>query len=458
MTNHPRPKAGVFAVRQGKPLFHNLRRTLQGKPPRPFHPQRQYLSLIGTGDGCAIASRGPFGWQSRWLWRWKDYIDRSFMAKFSQLPQMKAEGREDGEMVRWQDSEQTHPPHHPMHCAGCGAKVGSTILERTLTRIQTPNSPPASLLLGLDTPDDAAVIQVPAGKVLVQTIDYFPALLNDPFIFGQIAANHALSDLFAMGAAAHSALAIASIPYGTAAAVEETLYQVLSGAVRVLQQANAVLIGGHTIEAPDLAFGLSCNGLADPNRLLPKAGMQPGQALILTKAIGTGTLFAAQMQRRAKAGWIDAAVDSMLQSNQQAATCFLEHAATACTDVTGFGLLGHLLEMIRASNVAASLNLAAIPLLQGAQDTVNLGITSSLQPQNLRASQWISNLTQIHQHPRFPLLFDPQTSGGLLASVPQPFATACLAALHHSGYTHSTIIGYTTPVSDPTALVTIAPE
>jgi selenide,water dikinase len=511
MVNHPRPKAGVFAVRQGKPLFRNLQRILQGKPLIPYHPQQHYLSLIGTGDGSAIASRGPFGCQSHWLWRWKDQIDLAFMRQFSQLPDMETAegervrkwriggwggwggwgGREDERNARTQNSAprtQSPMPHPPpptpsMHCAGCGAKVGNTILERTLQRIQQltvssqqltvssqqltvssqhfpPSSPPCPLprplhpshppssplmLIGLDAPDDAAVFQVPPGKVLVQTIDYFPALINDPFLFGQIAANHALSDVFAMGAEAHSALAIATIPYGTAAAVEETLYQLLSGALQVLQQANAVLIGGHTTEAADLAFGLSCNGLADSERLLRKSGMQVRQALILTKAIGTGTLFAAQMRGKAKGYWIDAAVASMLQSNRQAAACFLDYGATACTDITGFGLVGHLLEMIRASGVTVNLNLAAIPLLEGAQDTVNLGITSSLQPQNLRASQWIDNLDQVSEHPKFPLLFDPQTSGGLLASVPQQSADACLAALHRSGYASSAIIGYTGP-------------
>jgi selenide,water dikinase len=498
MVNHPRPKAGVFAVRQGKPLFHNLQRALQGNPLRPFRPQQHYLSLIGTGDGSAIASRGPLGWKSRWLWRWKDHIDRAFMQKLSGLPEMQAEIKAKGKRQKAKGKRQKakgNPPSSPspssplpsMHCAGCGAKVGSIILERTLYRIQASNSklqtispesiipsfspiplspsPPSippflhpPILLGLDAPDDAAVLQIPPDRVLVQTVDYFPALINDPFIFGQIAANHALSDVFAMGAEAHSALAIATIPYGTAAAVEETLYQVLSGAAQILQQANAVLIGGHTTEAADLAFGLSCNGLADPDRLLRKGGIQTGQALILTKAIGTGTLFAAQMQRKAKGHWIDAALDSMLQSNWQAASCFLKHGATACTDITGFGLLGHLLEMLRASGVAATLNLATIPLLQGAQDTVSLGITSSLQPQNLRVSQFIRNFSQISQHPRFPLLFDPQTSGGLLASVPQQFAAPCLAALHQSGYTHSAIIGYSCSAPESTALVTIALE
>ncbi len=170
------------------------------------------------------------------------------------------------------------------------------------------------ILLGLNAPDDAAVVTVPSGQVMVQTVDYFRSLLSDPFIFGQIAANHALSDLFAMGAMPQSAMAIVTLPYSSASKQEETLYQVLSGAMQILSQANAALIGGHTIEGAELAFGLSCNGLATADQLWKKGGMQPGQSLILTKPLGTGTLFAANMQLRAKGRWIEGAIASMQQT------------------------------------------------------------------------------------------------------------------------------------------------
>ena len=216
-----------------------------------------------------------------------------------------------------------------------------------------------------------------------------------------------------------------------------------------------MLIGGHTTEGAELAFGLSCNGLAPPDRLLRKSGMRPGQALILTKAIGTGTLFAAHMQLKAKGHWLDGAIASMQQSNQQAATCLLEHHATACTDVTGFGLMGHLVEMVRASKVPVTLNLAAVPLLDGALETASMGLLSSLQPQNLQALQAIANAATVNHQPHFPLLFDPQTSGGLLASVPVEAGDRCLAALYALGYRHSAIVGYTSPLSDQAKLITI---
>lgn len=452
MVRHPRPKAGVFAVRQSKPLFRNLAAALQNQPLRPYHPQKRYLSLIGTAHGEAIASWDRFGCQSPWLWHWKEHIDRRFIRRLTDLPTM--------------PSGTTPQADHPaaardalptMYCAGCGSKVGSTVLERVLQRLHPAQTGAGTnhTLLGLDTPDDAAVIQIPANTVLVQTVDYFSALLNDPYLFGQIATHHALSDLFAMGATPQSALAIATIPYGTPATVEETLYQLLSGALKVLQAAGAELIGGHTTEGQTLAFGLTCNGSANPQKLLRKGGLQPGQALILTKPLGTGILFAGKMRLKARGWWIDAAIQSMLQSNQQATHCFLAHQATACTDVTGFGLVGHLLEMVRASQVAVTLNLAQVPSLPGVQELIDQGITSSLHAQNRRAIQFIRNLDAVSGQPSFPLLFDPQTSGGLLASVPQNLAEQCVAALHQAGYGHSAIAGYTTPLTDPDQPLTI---
>ena len=168
--------------------------------------------------------------------------------------------------------------------------------------------------------------------------------------------------------------------------------------------------------------------------------MQPGQLLILTKALGTGTLFAADMRRQAKGRWIDDAVESMLLSNKAAATCLVQHEATACTDVTGFGLLGHLMEMVLASNVAIELQLEAIPVLAGARETTEKGIFSSLHPENLRASRYIDNLEQVESHGHYPLLFDPQTAGGLLASIPESQVSSCLAALKDLGYEWSCAI------------------
>jgi selenide,water dikinase len=439
------------------------------KPLKPYKPQKLYLGLIGTGDGEAIASWGPLGWQSPLLWRWKDHIDRKFMQRFSDLPQMSPES--DPPIPETQQLSIQNPNQvlananeqfkiqNPMRCAGCGSKVGSTTLGRVLQRLQGEHHPAerTDILIGLETPDDAAVVQVPVGQLMVHTIDYFRTLINDPFIFGQISTNHCLSDIFAMGATPQSALAVVSIPYANEDKVEEILYQLLSGAMKVLQQAQTPLVGGHTTEGAELAFGLSCNGLVHPDQLLRKGGMKPSQVLILTKALGTGTLFAADMRYKAKGRWIDQAVESMLLSNQAAAKVFLEHGATACTDITGFGLLGHLIEMIQASGVAVQLDLEAIPILEGAIATLQMGITSSLQLENLRASRQISNLSEVQNCPNYPLLFDPQTSGGLLATIPADQAADCLVSLKASGYKDSRVIGRVIPAVEGVKPIAIAP-
>jgi selenide,water dikinase len=330
-----------------------------------------------------------------------------------------------------------------MYCAGCAAKVGSTLLERVLNKIEIIEN--KDILIGLNQPDDAAVVSVPQGQLMVHTIDYFPSLISDPFVFGQIATNHCLSDLFAMGATPQTALAIATIPHATEDKLEETLYQLLSGANKVLKECQTALVGGHTIEGEELAFGLACNGLVSADRILRKQGMKPGQALILTKAIGTGTIFAAQMRNLAKGRWIDNAIESMLISNQKAAKILLDFGATACTDITGFGLAGHLIEMLKASNVRVELNLEEIPILTGAIETIEMGIFSSLQPQNLKVSCYISNLSEVSNLPKYQLLFDPQTSGGLLASIDSNKAEECVSKLQECGYQSSCIIGSILP-------------
>ena len=271
-----------------------------------------------------------------------------------------------------------------------------------------------------------------------------------------IAANHALGDLFAMGAEAQSALAIATVPYGRERVVEEALYELLAGALTVLEPSGAVLAGGHSSEGQELAFGLTVNGLIDPNAVWRKGGLQPGDALILTKAVGTGTLFAADMRRKAKGRWIDSAIASMLLTNQTAAACLRQHGASACTDLTGFGLVGHLVEMTRASGVDAAIDLPAVPLLDGAAETVAAGILSSLQPQNVRLRRAIRNLDEVGKHPLYPLLFDPQTAGGLLAGVPAQRAEACVKALRQLGYPAARVIGRIDSPSDAAAPIVVA--
>ncbi|MCU0767192.1 MAG: selenide, water dikinase SelD [Gammaproteobacteria bacterium] len=437
----PRPKSGVFAVRQGPVLADNLRRAATGQPLRAYRAQRHFLGLISTGDRYAVASRGDWSAEGALLWRWKDWIDRRFMRRFNELPAMAggdgpalAAGLADGEAIRELSTL-------AMRCGGCGAKVGATVLSRVIQRLPVAGARRDDVLIGLDAPDDCAMYAVPPGRALVQSVDYFRAFLDDTYTFGRIAANHALGDLFAMGAEPQSALAIATVPYGRERVVEESLYELLAGALATLEPTGAVLAGGHSSEGAELAFGLVVNGLVDPDATWRKGGLRPGDALVLTKPIGTGTLFAADMRHRAKGRWVDAAIASMVLSSQAAAKCLRRHGATACTDVTGFGLLGHLVEMTRASDVDASLWIEAVPLLDGAAETVALGILSSLQPQNLRLRRGVRDPETVGRHPRYPLLFDPQTAGGLLAGVPAAAAASCVAELRSLGYVAAAVIG-----------------
>jgi selenide,water dikinase len=440
MIHHPREKAGVFAVRQGKPLADNLRRMALGKTPLNYHPQKKWLALISTGDRYAVASRGKLSVSGALVWHWKDQIDRRFMKKFKELPAMPNKlVKANTAAARSTEDAAQALSLATMRCGGCGAKVGSTVLSRALSKLQPVNRD--DVIVGLHAPDDAAVLRMPPGKAIVQTVDFFRAFIDDPYLFGQIAANHSLGDIFAMGATPQSATAIATVPYGIETKVEEQIYQMMAGAVSVLNDANCALVGGHTGEGQELALGFAVNGLIDPAVLMSKGGMQPGDAVILTKPIGTGTLLAAHAQLIAKGRWIDAALRCMTQSSASAAECFQQHQATACTDVTGFGLLGHLAEMLRPSNCAVELNLATIPLLDGALETSSQGILSSLHIANSSAASSIEQVSQWQNHPVYPLLFDPQTAGGLLASVPANKVEDCLMALRRCGYAHAAVVG-----------------
>ncbi len=446
MVNHPREKAGVFAVRQALPLAENLRRAVEGRALKPYRPQSKWLALISTGDRYAVASRGALGFQGAWVWRWKDWIDRRFMLKFSQFPAMETGPATAPSSIKLDQEEAAQAISAvAMRCGGCGAKVGASVLSRALGALDPVDRD--DVLIGLHAPDDAAVVRVPPGKAMVHTVDFFRAFIDDPYVFGKVAANHALGDIYAMGAEPQSATAIVTLPAGLEAKVEELLFQMMSGAVEVLNDADCALAGGHTGEGRELALGFAVNGLVDEDMapVLRKSGMRPGGILILTKPIGTGTLFAAHARLAARGRWIDAALVSMCQSNRLGAQCLREHGASACTDLTGFGLLGHLLEMTRPSAVDAELNLSALPVLEGAEETSAAGILSSLQPANVRLRRALRNQREAVSHPRYALIFDPQTAGGLLASIAQERVEACLKALRALGYEHAVAIGRVLP-------------
>ena len=460
-TDRPLEKAGVFAVRMGQPLAENLRRSLRGEPLKPYRPQRHWLALISTGDRHAVASRGALGFAGDWVWRWKDHIDRSFMRRFTELPAMAigpapAAPATPGLALSAEESLQAISAL-AMRCGGCGAKVGATVLSRALADLKPVLRD--DVLIGLDAPDDAAVVRVPPGKAMVHTVDFFRAFIDDPYVFGRIAANHALGDVFAMGGEPQSATAVVTVPPGLESKTEDLLRQMMGGAMEVLNAVGCALVGGHTGEGKELALGFAINGLIDEDMggLMRKGGMRPGDVLLLTKPIGTGTLMAAHARHAAKGRWVQAALRSMALSNQVGARLLREHGATACTDLTGFGLLGHLIEMTKPSGVDAELDLSALPLLDGALECVKAGIVSSLQPANVRLRRGRRNGADFVNDPRYALLFDPQTAGGLLASVPAERAPACVAALQAAGYAHAAAIGRITASGEALEPVLLRP-
>ncbi len=453
-------KAGVFAVRMGMPLARNLRNALLGKPLKTYHPQTRWLALISTGDRYAVASRGALDFAGTWVWRWKDWIDRRFMARFTDLgiAQMATPDSSDATAPAFADQSEDESEQAlsalAMRCGGCGAKVGASVLAPALAALVPLYNP--AVLVGLQSPDDAAIVQVPEGYALVHTVDFFRAFVDDPYRFGKIAANHALGDIFAMGAQPQTATAIATVPPGLDRQTQATLTQMMTGAVEVLNAAGCTLVGGHTGEGQELALGFAINGLVavSPNGelqgVMRKAGMQAGDVLLLTKPLGTGTLFAAHALGLARGRWIEAALRHMEQSNFGAAQTLQAHGAHACTDVTGFGLLGHLVEMTRPSGVDAEINLSALPVLDGALECLGLGQLSSLHNANARMRSALANADEVEprQTQRLSLLFDPQTAGGLLTSLPVSQAAACLQALQAQGYSGSAIIGRVLPLGD----------
>lgn len=444
---------------QGPPLADNIARLAQGMPLRPWIPQSTNLNLISAGDKYAIGVKGWFGWQGAFLWTWKDWIDRKFMAKYGDdldfNMDMNAPPTAGGEMGAVASPEAVAlAAAAKMRCGGCGSKVGATTLERVLQQLRsdaaahtapplTP-APPENVLVGIDIADDAAVLAAPPqGHVTVHTVDFFraPAALNDPYTFGQVAANHALSDCYAMGAAPAAALAIVVLPFAAESKVESDLYQLMAGAVEVLARAGCSLVGGHTCEGAELALGFSIYGTAMPEQLMQRGGMAPGQALVLTKALGTGVLMAAAMRGQPVGRHLQAAIDGMILSNKGAAEVLKAYGATACADVTGFGLLGHLAEMARASKVAAVVSAGTVPLLPGASTCARSGVLSSMHVENAKVAAVLDEAGQWVGHEVWPLLVDPQTSGGLLASVPAGTAEECVRALQEAGYADAAVIG-----------------
>jgi len=380
------PKAGVYAVRQGPILWDNIQRQLAGRSLIPYEPQKSFLKLLNMGDGTAVGEWRGFSFSGRWVMKLKRHIDQRFMDKYQRLP-----------------DEMAMPDDMP--CRGCGCKLGGDVLEAALeTESET-------------TRDDATVIKVGSddftqNDVLVTT-DFFSAPFSDSWLTGRVAAIHSASDLYAMGAAPFAAEAIVVLPDGDQSTQQQILSDFQAGASYEFERMGAAITGGHTITGPRWEVGFTVFGRATGSKLFRKQGLAAGDRLFLTKPLGSGVLMAALMRGKCPHSDYQAMIDTMLCGNQASAQIAVDSGVTCGTDVTGFGLLGHLQEML-TDKVRAVLQLGAIPLMPGAHRATEQGIASSLLP----ANQCYLKGVYSGRAASLDLLLDPQTCGGLLLAVP----------------------------------------
>jgi selenide, water dikinase len=309
---------------------------------------------------------------------------------------------------------------------GCAAKYAAARLEGLLAGLVPAES--EDLLVGLDPADDAAVYRLDDERAIVFTVDFFPPLVDDPRAFGAIAATNALNDVFAMGGAPLLALSVAAFPEELPT---ETLGEILAGADERVRAAGAILAGGHTIRDDEPKYGLAVVGTVRPDALWPKAGARPGDALFLTKPLGTGIVLQAERDGGAPPGALEAAVASMTELNRGAADILRPFAPNAVTDVTGFGLLGHVHELASRSGVRAVLDATALPLLPGALELALDGVRTGGDRRNREyAGPHVESTATAALE---ALAYDPQTAGGLLVSVPADRAAVLEATFTGAG-------------------------
>ena len=431
----PRPKAGVFAVRQAPYLEDNLRRLFAGDTLKAVSLQTQYLSLLALGDKLAVGSRNGFAISGRWVWKWKDYIDQKFMQQFTAMKMLDmtaaANTLDDGSEV--------------IHCGGCASKLGPALLTENLAKLNSiqnsiqnsePNSEPNSEQQPSRQVDDAVLWQANPGVWSVQSIDGFRSFISDDSRFAHICVNHALSDLYAMGATPVHVQAWINLAFNDIRLQQRDHLRMLQAMQSVLSEQNTTLSGGHSSEGLETHLGIVANGEVALTGQWSKSGTHVGDVIVLSKPLGTGVVMAADMKAKAPADSVDAAIQMMLLSNAGPMKALSSCHPTAVTDVTGFGLLGHLLEMLDSNpqTLVAELNLHDIPLLSGALELATSGWRSSLHPQldaylercDIDAkgdSNLDNNLDKTGKASNKPcdaniaLLIDPQTSGGLLATL-----------------------------------------
>jgi selenide,water dikinase len=340
-------------------------------------------------------------------------------------------------MIRWMATLEasTLPPIRLTEltdCGGCAAKLGADLLADALSGLGA-QAAPDQLIAGLAPADDAAVYQVTDELAIIGTLDFFPPLVDDARTFGEIAAANALSDVFAMGGRVLFALSIAAFPEELP---RDTMAAIFEGAASKVREAGGTLAGGHTIRDPEPKYGLAVIGAAHPSRLLRKGGARPGDTLVLTKRLGTGLLVSGRRQGKSSDDDLVAAVEQMRTLNRAAGDVLIGAEVRAATDVTGFGLLGHGLEMARASGTRFRFDAAALPALPGAMSLAAAGVETGGAAHNRRFVAAEVSIAKGLAPALVALAVDPQTSGGLLAAIPAERLTRVEAALDEAEVEH----------------------
>ncbi len=415
LTENPRPKAGVYAVREAPVLFNNLRAALGAGKMRRYVPQKDYLKLISLGGKSALGERLGTSFSGALMWKWKNHIDQTFMNRFRDLPAMKATALPHAYAAGVPEALGDKPM-----CGGCGAKVGRDALQRVIKALPATVRSDVTPLPG----DDAALLTTGTARQ-VMTTDHLRSATNDPVLMTRIAVVHALGDIWAMGADPQAATATIILPRMSSELQERTLAEIMHSANEAMQEAGAEIVGGHSSIGDEMTIGFTVTGLC-PNAPITLAGGKPGDVLILTKPIGSGIVMAAEMAGRADGDTVATAYDLMTHS--QAAAARILSVAHAMTDVTGFGLAGHLQGICNASGCGAVLDIDALPVMPGALELSGNGIRSTLFDENR------SIAPELPSDGKAALLFDPQTAGGLLAAIDQSDADNVLKRLREAGY------------------------
>ncbi|MCW9041837.1 MAG: selenide, water dikinase SelD [Pseudopelagicola sp.] len=423
MAHAPRPKAGVFAVRAAPVLRDNLVAALSGSEMKPFRPQNDYLKLISLGGKHALAEKWGRTIAIPGLWGWKNRIDQKFMDQFRNLPTMASPPLPSP--VSLGVAEELHGNGKPL-CAGCGSKVAPGALDAALSA--TTLARREDVLSGPG--DDAAILSIGGIKQVVTT-DHLRAFTEDAGLFTRIAALHALGDIWSMRATPQAALLSITLPRMSEPLQRRSMTEIMHAANEVFGSENAAIVGGHSTMGAEMSLGFTVTGLCERTPIT-NAGARPGDALILTRPLGSGVLLAAEMQGAADGRDVAALLRTMATPQGDAAVAL--RMAHAMTDVTGFGLAGHLLSICRASGVRAELCLDNLPLYNGALELAEEGHFSSIYAANLAAAPVVNA-----SGARAIFLHDPQTAGGLLAAIPQEAATDLKRELDAKGHVAAVI-------------------